>query len=539
MYLNFEEDFQLYLCYLVYNIYICILVTIKNLLICRKVMKKILLLIVIFYLFTEYSNSKSKINLGNSVNSICNEISPIVSSNGDSLFFCRSFCRGNIGNDDIWISELDENNEWSRAKNSGKQLNLGKTNFVTSVFANGNKLLLGSSFDNNGKQIQGASVVTKTENGWSKPINITIKNFVNNSKTNGFFLSNDSKILLMTLNNESSYGEKDIFVSFLENGYNYSEPFNLGDLINTKGDEISPFLANDGVTLYFSTDGRSGFGNADIYMSTRLDSTWMNWSEPINLGKDINSEGWDAFFKLSPKGDIGYFASNVESYGESDIFFAKLPEKIRPKTVSLVHGSIRDAKTMKPMKALVELFSYPEKKRYSFTYSNSNDGTYELSLPVRDIWTIKISNDDYFSQDYIIDLSLIDTHQVYIRDISLSSKLDTLFFMRNILFEFAQTNNKLNKSEEISILLKFLEHNNDYVIEVVGHSDSIGSPKNNERISLDRAKKAAEVLMNFGISKNRIIISGQSFFNPIAPNDTEEGRALNRRVEFYLRKKQQ
>ena len=501
-----------------------------------RIIFKIFIYIVLIY---NSSFSQSRENLGSAINSICNEISPILSPDGLTLYLCRSYCRGNIGNEDIWIAQRDENYEWERAKNAGKTLNIGKSNFVTSIFANGNKLLLGTAFDENGQQIQGASVVSKTDNGWSKPININIKNFKNHSKTNGFFISNDSKILLMTINKEDSYGEKDIYVSFLENDYNYTEPYNLGDLINSNGDEISPFLANDGVTLYFSSDGRGGFGNADVFMATRLDDTWMNWSEPINLGPEINTSGWDAFFKLKSSGMSAYYTSNYDTYGESDIFFVKLPKKIRPKNVSLVKGYIKDAKNLLPLNVKIDVFKYPEEIIFKTLNNNNQDGYYEFSVPIGDIWKIVVNCDEYRPQDVIIDLSNHDSYSEFIRDFNLTLKWDTLFTIKNLLFEYAKTETDLIISDEFNIIAKFLQQNENYNVEIIGHTDSIGKPQVNKRISLERAMQSAKILEKLGINKDRITVVGQSYNNPIAPNSTEEGRALNRRVEFYLRKKQQ
>ncbi len=487
-----------------------------------------------------YSLSNIKENLGPAVNSVCDEVSPAITPDGRTIYFCRSFCRGNIGKEDIWVSTLDENGEWSRAINAGKSINVGIANFASSVLADGNTILLGSAFDSSGNQIEGVSLVSKTNDGWSKPENLIITNFSNQSKSNGFFLSNDGKILLMTIKKDDSFGEKDIYVSFLDKEKNiWSEPLNLGDMVNSTGDEISPFLASDGVSLYFSSDGHKGFGGADVFVSKRLDNTWLNWSNPINLGPEINTADWDAFFKITAKGDYAYFASNKDSYGNSDIFKIKVPEMVRPKTVVLVKGTITDAKTYKPISAEIEVFSFPEGKSETSIKSNFYNGMYAFTLQVGDVWRMTISAVDYENQEFILDLSGINEYNELQRDFALTPGIDSVFLMRNVLFELGKVESDQESVAQIGIISSFLKNNDDYFIEVVGNTDVVGTDKNNKEISILRAKNAAEVLIKYGIPENRIKIKGKSYKDPISDNNTDEGRALNRRVEFNLIRKQQ
>ncbi len=499
-----------------------------------------LLLIIIYFFFSlvqTFSLSNNKENLGPAINSVCDELSPIITPDGKTIYFCRSYCRGNLGKEDIWVSFLDENDEWTRAVNAGISLNIGQSNFASSVLADGNTILLGSAFDSLGKQIEGVSLVRRTENGWSKPENLIITNFKNHSKSYGFFLSNDGRVLLMTIKGDDSFGEKDIYVSFLVEGNIWSEPLNLGDIINTQGEEISPFLASDGVYLYFSSDGRKGCGSADVFVSKRLDDSWLNWSHPINLGPEINTPDWDAFFKITAKGDYAYFASNKDSYGQSDIFRIKVPERVRPQTVVLVQGTIKDGKSLKPILADIEVMTYPENKSETAVKSNYFNGQYGFTLQIGDVWSMKISAENYEPQTCILDLSNIEEYTELQRDFSLTPKLDSIFLMRNILFELGKENFDHESNPYFEIISKFLNQNKDYYIEIVGHSDNIGTDKKNKEISEQRAKNAKETLVKAGIPEDRIKTKGKSNKEPITSNDTEEGRALNRRVEFYLHKK--
>ena len=203
-------------------------------------------------------------NLGSGVNSKCDELLPIISADGKTLFFCRDNCTGGFGGQDIWVSKLKPNGIWGNAVIIGSPLNNEHNNFVASVTPDGNTLLLGNVYNKDGTVGPGISLSKKIQGGWSFPEKVIIKNYYNNSSSGSFFLANDGRTLLMTAQRDDSYGKKDIYVSFLEDDNSWSAPMNLGAAINTSEEEISPFLASDGVTLYFSSEGRGGFGSADV-----------------------------------------------------------------------------------------------------------------------------------------------------------------------------------------------------------------------------------------------------------------------------------
>ena len=183
----------------------------------------------------------------------------------------------------------------------------------------------------------GVSISSNASGDWTKPAPIEIENDYNYSEKANFFLAQNRKVLLLSVMREDTQGGRDLYVSFLEEDSTWSEPLNLSNKVNTAGEESSPFLASDDKSLYFSSDGYSGFGATDIYLTKRLDDTWTNWSEPENLGPTINSQYEDLFFNIPGNSDFAYYSQGV-SEDDMDIFRVALPVLKRPDPVILVKG---------------------------------------------------------------------------------------------------------------------------------------------------------------------------------------------------------
>ena len=170
-----------------------------------------------------------------------------------------------------------------------------------------------------------AFLLARHVNGeWSKPVALNIINDYNYNKKANYFLTDNRQTLLMSVEREDSYGDRDLYVTFINRDSTWSEPLNLGDVVNTAGEESAPFLASDDKTLYFSSNGFSGYGGNDVYVTKRLDDTWKNWSEPENLGPEINSPLEDLFFNIPVSSEFAYYSRGV-SENNMDIFRIKLP----------------------------------------------------------------------------------------------------------------------------------------------------------------------------------------------------------------------
>jgi hypothetical protein len=235
-----------------------------------------------------------KANLGPNVNSIYTEKTPVISHDGKSIYFTvQGDPTNNNNSDDIYYSTATNDTVWSPKSAAGFPLNNSWPNSVISVSPDNNTLVLMHTYNPDGTpKGSGVSTATKTNDGWSVPVDLKVANYYNKGASNEFCVSADGKVLIMAIQRDDTYGSNDIYASFLQDNGEYTEPKNLGSTINTDAWEASPFLAADGVSLYFSTARHPGYGSADIFVSKRLDSTWTNWSVPQNMGPDINSSGW-------------------------------------------------------------------------------------------------------------------------------------------------------------------------------------------------------------------------------------------------------
>jgi outer membrane protein OmpA-like peptidoglycan-associated protein len=506
-------------------------------------MKKILLIVLFIVSVFElsYSQNNQPINLGKDINTKYTELLPIISPDGKTLFFCRESDPANIGynynqaDQDIWFSEIDSKGEWKIAKNIGNSLNNTYPNYLCSITPDGNMALVGNTYFYEDNAFNGVCITYRTEKGWSKPKKIKIENFVNQSKFNEYCLSMDGKKLLMAIQNSESFGEKDIFVSFRINDTLWSTPKNLGPAVNSRSSEISPFLAADDKSLYFASEGHPGFGMSDLFVSRRLDSTWTNWSLPENLGSQINSENWDAYFSLDAEGEWGYYSSYRNTYGQADIFKIKIPDSLRPTPVVLISGKVLNKKTKKPLDAKVIYEILPEGKEIGIARTNPKTGEYKITLPSGFKYGFRAEADSFLSVSDNIDLSDLKKYGEITRDLELVPIEKGETFVVNNLF-FAYNDSKLNPDSypELNRLAEFMGRNPKIMIKIDGHTDNQGSDDYNLELSKKRANSVKTYLVTQGVSKKRISTEGKGSKFPRNENDTDENMQKNRRVEMQI-----
>jgi outer membrane protein OmpA-like peptidoglycan-associated protein len=276
-------------------------------------------------------------NLGANVNSQLFDHLPIISPDASMLYFTRKLQDDSKAfNDDIYVSSLMPTGKFSKGENIGPPLNTSEHNFVCYVSSDNNRLYVANKYIKNTYNFAGLSLSSKQKNGdWSKPKPLDIPNLYNKNEFAHYHMSIDENVVLMAIQRDDSYGDLDLYISQKYTDGDWSEPKNLGPIINTVGAEGSVFLAADGRTIYFSSTGHPGFGNYDMYMSKRLDNTWTNWTKPLNLGENINSEEMDIYYTIPAAGDYAYFSSGKTMYGLNDLYRIKLPKEIRPEYVDI------------------------------------------------------------------------------------------------------------------------------------------------------------------------------------------------------------
>ncbi len=514
-------------------------------------MKKTVTIITVFFLCWQFHSICQEMeykfikeNLGANINSGFDELMPVISPDGKTLYFCREGDTSNLGynkwkdDQDIWYSILQDDGTWSAAQNIGFPLNNTYPNAVLSVTPDGNTLLLLGAYDESGKVSPGVSMAHRTAFGWSFPQKLNIRNLNQNSSYASYYLSNDSKTLLLSIENQDSYGDRDLYVSFRQADDSWSEPMNLGPVINTNKKDASPFIAADGKTLYFASLGHGGYGGEDLYTSTRLDDTWKNWTKPANLGPGINTAGKDYYYIIPAKADYSYLVSSDNSYGLRDIFRLKIETRMKPKPVVLVFGKVRNAKTKDPIEARVVYEILPDGKEAGLANSNPQSGDYKITLQSGLKFGFRAEAKGFISVNDFLDLTDIKEYTEIERNLELVPiETGEIVRLNNIFFDYDKSTLKEESFPELNRVVKFLNENPSIEIEISGHTDARGSDEYNLKLSHDRSRSVVEYIISQGITANRLTYRGYGETVPLATNDTEEGMELNRRVEFKILKK--
>ncbi len=485
--------------------------------------------------------------LDKNVNSEQSEMNPLLSPDGKTLYFSRKNHPGNIGGvndkEDIWYSQLGPDGKWELAKNMGPKFNNAGPNFVNAVTSTPDGqsvLVLGNKYLPNGKMLAGVSMSTNINGNWTPPMAINIENDYNFNEKANYFLANTKKTLLLSIEREDTRGGRDLYVSFQRKDSVWSEPLNLGSVINTANEESAPFLASDDKTLYFSSNGFSGFGGADIYMSKRLDDTWTNWSEPQNMGPDINSKLDDLFFNIPSSSDFAYYSRGVTE-DNADIYRVKMPIYKAPEPIVIVKGILVDAKTGKPVGAKIIYERLSDGKEVGIVYSNPQTGEYEIHLPGGQKYGVRAEAQGHISENQSLDLTgdtkdgVVEKRDMRLAPIEVAAiEPNTTITLNNIFFDFNKAVLKSDSYPELNRIVELMKERSSMTVEISGHADATGPEDFNMTLSGWRAKAVTKYLVDKGVDAGRITTTFFGETRPIESNNTKEGRRKNRRVEFKI-----
>jgi OmpA-OmpF porin, OOP family len=487
--------------------------------------------------------------LDKNVNSEYSELNPLLSPDGKTLYFSRRNHPENIGGvndkEDIWYSDLDSTGQWQLAKNMGPRFNNEGPNFVNtiqSVTPDGRSaiMVLGNKYLDKGKMLAGVSISSNTGGEWSKPVALNIVNDYNYNEKANYFLTNNRQTLIMSVEREDSKGDRDLYVSFMKADSVWTEPLNLGDIVNSASEESAPFLASDDKTLYYSSKGFSGYGGSDIYVSRRLDDTWTNWSEPENLGPEINSPLEDLFFNIPASSEFAYYSRGVTDTN-TDIFRVKLPIVKNPDPWVTVRGKIIDASTGKPLGAKIIYERLPDGKELGIAQSNPETGDFEIRLPGGHLYGVRAEAKDKISESQNLDLRNVTSDQVIeLKEFDLnpiqvaSIQENVTIVLNNVFFDFDKAVLKPESFPELNRVVQLMKEKAGMQIEISGHTDAIGAEQYNLGLSERRAKAVIQYFSDKGIEKERLNVLYFGETKPADTNDTKEGRKKNRRVEFKI-----
>lgn len=516
-----------------------------------------------------------ELNIGSGVNSLVSEFAPIQTADGKTIYF-TSRQRDGFDNetDDIFYS-TNSNGIWTAAKKLEAPFNSTSTDeSPQGITTDGNTMVL---FGNYKEKPGGGDLYysEKTPYGWSEakqyPEGINSEYFDCDGK-----LTNDGKALIFvsdrpggigeftkfnTLKNGSMYGNTDIYIAFKTDS-GWSKPVNLGNIINTPGSERKPFLHPDGKTLYFSSDGHPGLGRQDLFMAKRTDpNDWTKWSTPINLGKEVNSPDNESGAIVSTEGALAYFASADRrlNFGSSDIYTMDMPDKLRPEAVTTISGKVTNVDGF-PLEAEIVWEDLETGKELGRLKSDPTSGEFFIVLPHGINYGLFANKEDFFPISKNFDTRNITKSQKFNEDIVLKSVLELLgddlelggatdllydafnlknrkkIDINNLFFEYNKSDLLKESFPELDRVVFLFKNYPIELVEIGGHTDSIGSVDYNQKLSEKRASSVKAYLESKGVSSSKVTIRGYGSAVPVADNSTEEGRAKNRRVELIILK---
>ena len=555
-------------------------------------------------------------NLGPMINSSKDEYVPRVLQDGKTLYFVADGKTGGEGGEDIWYSTLDDNGEWREPVNFSK-LNTSSHEGILAISPDENVAIV---FGNYTGTFGGGDLFysVRQDDNWTPPCNLG--GAIN---TDGWeslaCIGPDGKTLIFCTD-KGDGNESDLWVTFLsEEGW--SKPKNLGTVVNTTKEEKYPFLSADGKTLYFSSDGHFGFGGYDVFVSRRLDDTWENWSEPVNLGKYINTLDNDLDLSIPASGKKAYITrgGRADGYGGQDIYEFLMPFSMRPEQLFVLSGNVYDENDS-AVQVNIRFIDMETKEDVTKVTSRADDGSYVASLPLNRKYLAVIDMSGYLYYSEVIDLSDPSKYQTktYFQqkiasqkgklqalkqkldelnlkidalansnsedinkafeeyeqtlnqyrktldeidrlvyeakynwmtedtdDLKLkkdfkvqSAKIGAKFELKNIFFDVGKATLREESKDELDKLYEIMEKS-EIVIELGGHTDSVGTTESNQALSQDRVNSVKKYLTDKGISADRMQAVGYGESQPIASNSTEEGRQMNRRVEVKILRLQQ
>ena len=389
-------------------------------------------------------------NLGYEVNCDAPDLLPIISVDGQTLYFARKNYHENFGvakKDDIYVSHKTKRGTWGNAANIGSPLNNEYNNFVCAVNPDGTEVLISGKYDRDGKFQEGLHTTSLKNGVWSEPKRIRIDNYYNKSPFVCYHVSPDMKYLVIAMENDNTHGDMDIYVSFRKSNGDYTAPKNLGTTINTAGTEPSVFLSADEKTIYFSSDGHPGYGAYDMYMSRRMDNSWTKWSEPVNLGDKINTSDWDLYYTVPANGEYAYYSSEHNSYGRSDLYRIKLPKDVRPEPVAILKPTFVNVKTNTPIANL---------DKRNATIIVNDDSKVNLYEEIKGYYPINETEDlsaELEEEDNVQDQN--EKAELDAKTNATDEKMeDLLARLESLKNEQAQTSNKIETNEEEPIAAK-------------------------------------------------------------------------------------
>ena len=476
------------------------------------------------------------VNLGGGINSKLDEYLPSINVEENEIVFTRNTINEEptyVGDDfqeDFFVSyKIDTT--WGSANPLQGNINSNKNEGAQSLSVNG-KYLFFSGCNRDDGIGQCDIYFSQKQNGvWTTPV-VLSKPLNSEYWDSHPSISADNKSFYFSSDRPGGYGAQDIWMCTIDNKGQFSEPKNLGSDINTSGSEMFPFIHSDNKTLYFTSDKHIGMGGNDIFVTHKEND---EWTTPKNLGYPINTSKDENSLIVNAKGTTAYFSSNRDGgIGGIDLYKFNIYDEIKPQPITYLKGIIKDEETKKPLQAIFELYDLDNNKLIKKSYSSSTSGEFLILVPGNKNYMINVNKENYIF--YSDNFSLKDNEdEIFYKTIELQKvKAGNKLVLKNIFFETNSYKLKDASKLELAKLQEFMNKYNTTKIQIEGYTDNVGSDEANQLLSENRAKEVMQHLIEKGINKDRLSYIGFGEKNPIADNNTKEGRKNNRRTEFKI-----
>jgi len=487
------------------------------------------------------------IRLEENINTEGPEYLPALSADGSTLIFARVI----NGQEDFYISTFD--GEGYTLAIPMDDLNTPQNEAAHTLSSDGTLIIFTACDRQFGKGSCDLYYSVKKENAWSRAKNLG-QNINSEAWDSQPSLAADGKTIYFSSKRDGGVGAADIYYSTLKDRV-WSAPLPVSDQINTKGNEMSPFIHADGRTLYFKSDFHPGMGSYDIFVSRKNGD---EWSKPENIGYPINTPADDGALSISTDGLTAYYSSDAAEYSQAnafgiskkikrnyDIYKFELPEKVRPTPTTYIKFNVIDALSKKEISSNLTIQSLrTEKEIFNKTSQAEND--FLTVLTSGENYSVHVVKEGYLFYSENINMEQeASFFEPIERTIALypipkkEEKVDPIIYdtpivLRNIFFETASAELLQESLPEIERLKSLLRENQDIRIRIIGHTDNVGAPDYNKTLSQQRADAVKNKLIELGIAHNRLSTLGMGEDQPVASNGDEQGRQLNRRTEFVI-----
>jgi outer membrane protein OmpA-like peptidoglycan-associated protein/Tol biopolymer transport system component len=480
------------------------------------------------------------INLGPSINTSNDEYVNSVSTDEATIVFTRKlFKRGSGGGrgreeEDFFKSTKNRENNWNKARRMSSNFNTNGNEGAMSIAPDQSELVFTACYREDGFGRCDIYYSKKVGKSWTVPNNVGSQVNTGTWESNAC-LSSDGKTLFYVSNRAGGSGNSDICTEERQSHGRWANVKNLASVINSIGDEMTPFIHPDGKTLYFASDGHMGMGGFDLFYSKK--NSKGQWTEPVNMGYPINDYKDQMGVLINSTGNMAYISSSMKGgMGGYDIYSFKLYDEARPVSVNYMKGIVYNSKTKRPIKAKFELYDLNTNELIIESESDDVMGDFLVIIPTGSLLGLNVSKNGYlfYSEQFEVEEGY-SYKKPFLKNIYLKPlELNQRIVLNNVFFETSSYQLKDQSNIELNKVKQLIDRNPKIRIEISGYTDNVGKEKDNILLSEKRAKAVYDYLISIGVSVRNLIYKGYGEENPISSNETEEGRKENRRTELKV-----